>query len=522
MATELDLAAQRRLIEALRDPARYPHPVTHVSVIETHISFVLLTGSFAYKIKKAVDLGFVDYTRLESRHFFCEEELRLNRRLAPQLYLAAIRITGSTDDPIPDGAGETLEYAVQMTEFSQHDLLDQVMARDALTPAHVDTLAGMLAEFHKHALPVSPALLHGAPQSVHEPVADNFNTLQSLPLLPHPQLDTLQAWCEAEYHKLEPLLTTRRQSGWIRECHGDLHLGNMLLFRHEPLVFDCIEFNPALRWIDVISDLAFLTMDLTAHGRPDYAWRLLNGWLEITGDHTGLSLLRYYQVYRALVRAKVAGLRAIDTAQTGGERQAARNWMTNYLDQASRLACASPRALILMHGFSGSGKSSLARMIAEHIGAICVRSDVERKRMHGLPALVTSGSAINAGLYTETATRATHDRLAALTRAVLEAGYPVLIDASNLQKWQRDGFSNLANLLDVPFLILDCQAPETVLRQRISSRRNDVSEATLAVLAQQLQEADPLDAQEQQHTITIDTTRQDLQATLADIRRHLH
>lgn len=520
MATDAALARQRRLIEALRDPARYPHPVDNVTVIETHISFVLLTGVFAYKIKKAIDLDFVDYTQLERRRFFCDEELRLNRRLAPQLYLAVLPLAGTPDNPSWEN-NEPIEYAVQMAEFPQRDLLDQALNRGELTPLHIDALADMLANFHSGAPPCAQEQPYGSPESVWRPVADNFNLLQSLPLIPHPQLGKLQTWCDAEYQKLEAVFRERKAAGWIRECHGDLHLGNLLLFNNTPLVFDCIEFSPALRWIDIINDLAFLIMDLSAHGRPDYAWRLLNGWLEKTGDYAGLALLRFYLSYRALVRAKVAGLRSCDPDLPLNEQQTARNWAATYLDHACRVASPAPRALLLMHGFSGSGKSRLAQLLAEHLGGICLRSDVERKRLHHLAPLAASQSAIHADLYAETVTRATYEHLAALASSVLASDYPVIIDATCLQKWQRAGLRELAQQQGIPWRILDCHAPLETLRQRVASRKSDASEATLEALERQIQEAEPLDAQERQHTISVDTTTEGRRKVIAEIQRHL-
>lgn len=520
MATELDLAAQRRLVEALRDPAGYPHPVGHVSVIETHISFVLLTGNFAYKIKKAVDLGFVDYTTLAQRQFFCEEELRLNRRLAPSLYLAVVPLSGSPEHPVLDNGGEPIEFAVKMTEFAQRDLLDQVLARDELTFSQLDILALRLAEFHQQMPSAPPASVFGSLQTVQGAVADNFTTLRA-DLAGDARLRALHAWCERECTSLEATLRARQASGWIREGHGDLHLGNLLLHRGKPLAFDCIEFNPSLRWIDVINDLAFLVMDLVAHGRPDYAWHLLNTWLENTGDYAGMAMLRFYMVYRALVRAKVACLRKNDPAQAPSVQQLATEAASHYLDIAQLLSLPAPRVLLITHGFSGSGKSRLARQIIEHLGGIRLRADVERKRLQQLAPLQASQSGLNTGLYTPSATEATYARLATLAETVTQAGYPVIIDAACLYRWQRNLFRELTHRLGLHYLILDCHAPVDVMRQRIVARHNDPSEATQAVLEQQLASAETLAAGELPCCISVDSTDDYLPAVLNQIRLYL-
>ncbi|SFN23563.1 hypothetical protein SAMN05660284_00959 [Formivibrio citricus] len=512
--------AQRQLVEALKNPACYPHPVDEVCVIETHISFVLLTGPFAYKIKKAVDLGFVDYTTLEKRRFYCNEELRLNRRLAPQLYLETVVISGAPDSPRFGQDDGALEYAVKMRQFSQQDLLDQVLARNGQGEVQVDALAAELAGFHQCAPIADAQSPWGSPECIRAPVDANFAFFRERPDACPLRLAELQRWSEAELARLEPVFRQRKAQGLVRECHGDLHLGNMLLFDGQPLVFDCIEFSDELRWIDVFNDLAFLTMDLAVHGRPDHAWRLLNGWLEITGDYAGLETWRFYEVYRALVRAKVAGLRAQDTALAATEREAANASQSAYLDFAT--AALQPRtpAVIVTHGFSGSGKSTAARQLAASFGAVCLRSDVERKRLHGLPPLARSGSAIGGGLYTTAATTATYEYLKTLAETIVSAGCPVIVDAAFLLRWQRQLFRDLAQAKDIPFLILDCQAPASVLLQRLAVRVShgyDASEANPAVLAQQLANADALGEDERGRVVVVDTAQDGIGKALEEI-----
>ncbi len=502
MRCEITLAMQRQLVEALRNPACYPHPVDKVTLIETHISFVLLTGSFAYKIKKAVDLGFVDYTTLARRRLFCEEELRLNRRLAPGLYLDVVGFRGTPENPRFCADCETIEYAVKMAEFSQQDLLAAVLARNALTGLHVDRLARRLAAFHMAAPAVAAQAGLGSAQAVCKTVEDNFACI--IERHADPRLAVLHGWCTSGYARLRDRICQRRADGWVRECHGDLHLGNLVLVADEPQAFDCIEFSDELRWIDVISDLAFLVMDLAVHGRPDYGRRLLTAWLEITGDYEGLVLLNFYQAYRALVRAKVALLRANGLQASAG--RSSYDQATVYLDHAFSLMTPPRPALLVTHGFSGSGKTALARRVAEQTGPILLRSDVERKRLHGLAPLANSNSAPDAGIYSGPATRATYDRLARLAAMLLDAGHAVIIDAACLLRWQREHFLALARQASVPVLILDCQAPPATLRLRVSQRTGDASEAGASILDQQLKTAELLSPAEQSLALAIDTT----------------
>lgn len=266
------------LIRALQDEALYDHPVTGFTVVETHISWVMLTGDFAYKIKKPVNLGFLDFSTLEKRRFYCEEELRLNRRLAPQLYLAVVAITGTVDKPRLNGEGKVIEYAVKMRQFDQARQFDRLLARGRLRAEHIDRVAALIAAFHRRAAAAATDSLYGSPELVWQPVAENHD--QILPLLrdtdDEARLRRIQAWFEQQFTRHRPLFLRRKAEGRIRECHGDLHLANIALFDHEVVIFDCLEFNDRLRWIDVISDAAFLVMDLQSRGQAPLGWRFLN------------------------------------------------------------------------------------------------------------------------------------------------------------------------------------------------------------------------------------------------------
>lgn len=487
----------RELIRQLLRPAAYDHPVNAIRHIETHISHVLLCGDYAYKIKKDLNLGFVDFSSLAKRLAACQEEIRLNQRLAPQVYLGVVPITGSSESPQVNGPGKPIEYAVKMRQFPPDATLDRIDAEGRLTPAQVEAIGRRLARFH--GLDCARADSHdawGDPEQVWQPVAQNF--IQIAPLLTtdddRAQLDALQLWSEAEHRRLIPLMIERKRDGFVRECHGDLHLGNLAWVDDHLLVFDCLEFDPALRWIDIESEIAFCTMDLMARGHMNLAWLLLNTWLEDTGDYAGLPLLRYYAVYRALVRAKIAAVRASQTQSA--ERAAAESDMRALLALATRLTVHPwPVRLDITHGLSGSGKTTITRALMQTPGAIRLRSDVERKRLAGLDALAASGSATGQGLYAEEATRHTYAHLARLAGDLLKAGWPVIVDATFIGRGQRDRFRALAQARGVPFHILDFDVAEALLRERVARRGKtgrDASEAGLDVLAHQLQTAEPL------------------------------
>jgi len=476
------------LVSALQQPALFPHPVTRFAVVETHISVILLTGPYAYKFKKPVNFGFLDFSTLAKRRHCCAEELRLNRRLAPQLYLDLVPVSAG---PRLGDAGEVIEYAVRMREFDQEAQFDRLLATGRLDPRYIDALAVRIADFHAGVAVAGTGASFGTPAAVQAPVEENFR--QILDNLGDAEarrtLAPLQDWSLRTFHELQPLFIARRDGGFIRECHGDLHLRNIALVDDAPLAFDCIEFNDNLRWIDIISEVAFMVMDLEQRGRPGLASRFLNAWLERGGDYAGLVLLRFYQVYRAMVRAKVDCLRAhqadIDTATSTA---ILRDYHA-YVELAAGYTRPAQPALLLMHGLSGSGKTTVSSYLLEHLPAIRIRSDIERKRLHGLSADARTGAGIDQGIYDRASGERTYRRLVELAATVLEAGYTVIVDAAFLHAAQRVPFAALAGARGVPCVIIDCRAQEAELRARIARRARDsadASEADSQVLDHQL------------------------------------
>lgn len=498
----------RRMLDALVDTlARDAGPVT---VLETHISAVLLTAQRAYKLKKPVDLGFLDFTQLRQRRHFCREELRLNRRLAPDTYLAVLPITGSVTAPRLGGTGRAIDYAVEMRRFPQEALFDHLLADGRLEGMHVDALAECIAHFHQ-CLPPAPAdSPYGRPGDLLQAARDNLTALRAdAGPRSRARLDWLATWTEAEFRRRRALLVRRRIDGQVRECHGDLHLGNIVWLDGRPVPFDGIEFDPALRWQDVQGELAFLTMDLTRRGRPDLAHRVRDRYLQRTGDYSGTPLVDYFEVYRALVRAKVARLRAAGATAPGARFQALRECV-GCLRLAETLTRPRRPWLAITHGLAGSGKTHYADWLALRLPLIRLRSDVERKRLLGLAAAARTASGIDQGAYRAEVTVATYRHLARLARRLLAAGWPVLVDASFLIAGERQRFARLAASLGVPFHILACGAPPDELRQRVERRTaqaDDASEASRAVLDVQTARYRPLAPDEQTLAITIDTTR---------------
>jgi uncharacterized protein len=474
MATPPDVSSSL-LVHALA--AQLP-----AEVIATHISWVLLTAGLAYKIKQPVRLPFVDYSTLARRRHCCEEEVRLNGRLAPSLYLGVERITGSAAAPRLGGAGPAIEYAVRMRRFAAGALFGEQLAAGTLQPSHVDALATLLARFHEQA---AVAKTDGSFGDVPRRRAVAVAALDgSRRLADREQRAQLREWLERASAALAPLWRARLQRGRVRECHGDLHLDNVLVLADGVAAFDGIEFDPALRWIDVVDDLAFAVMDFGARGRADFGWRLLDGWLAVTGDHDGVPALAFASVYRALVRAEVELMR--------GRPDAARRYFDAALEWTRRPA----PTLTITHGLPGSGKTYDSQRLLERTGAIRLRSDVERKRLFGLTMFADSrGSGVE--LYTPETTARTYTQLCDIARGLLQAGWPVIIDAAFLRRDERRAAQQVATDLRVPFAILHCEAPAELLRRRVAARTGDASEADIAVLARLEAAAEPLDAAEQ-------------------------
>lgn len=494
-------------ILAMLKPEIYAFPVKTCRLIETHISWVILTGDYVYKIKKPVNLGFVDFSTLEKRKYYCEEELRLNRRLAPDLYLDVISLTGSGDHPVLNGKDKAFEYAVRMRQFSQEMQLDHVLARNELRQDMIDSLAGLIARFHQQVEVAGINDMAGKPEQVYQPVRENFIQIRTR-IQDKSKLDVLDAieqWNEELFNRIKNSLAERKQHGFIRECHGDLHLRNLAWYDNKPLAFDCLEFNSDFRWIDVISEVAFLVMDLEDHKQPELAQRFLNRYLEYTGDYAGCRVLRFYLSYRAMVRAKVAAIRLSQSGTTQQESNAAGDEMDSYLQLALSYKKQTKPFLIITRGMSASGKSTLTQPLLEKIGAIRIRSDIERKRLFGITPDQDAHAEPEQGIYRREATHKTYLKLLELSETIIDAGLPVIVDATFSTAEQRQLFKELATKKQVRFIILEFITSEETLKQRIRNRTQDVSDADIHILENQIKNWHPLEQDEKTYSIPIHT-----------------
>ncbi|HUG20149.1 MAG TPA: AAA family ATPase, partial [Planctomycetaceae bacterium] len=478
-----------------------------VELIETHLSCLFLVGDRAYKLKKPVDFGFVDFTTLEQRKFYCEEELRLNQRTAAELYRGVRTITGTVDSPRLDGDGPVLDYVVEMERFSQDDLLSRWERDGRLTFEHMDQLAESIASFHEKCPIASADSPFGASDRIIHTMNQNFEFLSDdrLPSEVHSRIQNLKMWAMLRHLELEEWFSDRKTAGRIRECHGDMHLDNLIMRHGKITAFDGIEFNEDFRWIDTISEIAFCAMDLAHRGHPELSHHFVNRYLEITGDYSSLKGLPYYLCERAMVRAKVTWLRILQNPGDAEQKQLHEE-LNRFVALAERYAFERPNGLILMCGVSGSGKSFGAEKIVHELGAIRIRSDVERKRIAAETGLDPED------LYSSEMTKDTYARLHQLAVMSIRQGALVVLDATYNNIFWRTLELGSAKGCQVPFRILFMTASEEVLQDRIRRRQQagtDPSDADLLVLAEQLRARDPISEAEREFTIDVDTEQPD-------------
>lgn len=503
------------LPEALLQPDVYPHPVTTVELIETHLSWVFLTGEFVYKVKKPVHFDFVDFSSLARRRHFCSEEVRCNRAFAPELYLGVAAILAADDGGVrmvlepPSQGAAVLEYAVRMRQFDGALQADRLLAAGQLALQEMRQFGARLATQHAQL----PEL--DRPYAPGEAVLDNFRTIRATPAgRDLHQLQQLQNYAQSQLDQFDDLLKTRHAAHFVRECHGDLHLSNLARLQDGITAFDCLEFDQDLRNIDFWCDAGFLFMDCCVREREDLGYAFVDGYLDTGGDYEGAQLLPMFADYRSVVRAKIAALRYV---QTGDD--ADRSRLLKHLDWSLQRQARPLGRLWVMCGLSGSGKSYWADQLLPQLPAIRLRSDVLRKRSHGLEPDQSSGSAVGDGLYQQSYSEQVYAALGRHAAALLNQGEDVILDAACLQASQRQVLYAAANAIGASVSLVYCTAPETLLRERITRRKQqgtDPSEADHAVLDWQLTHFEAPRADEP--VVEIDTAVMSLDQLLALLR----
>ncbi|HET6575876.1 MAG TPA: AAA family ATPase [Fimbriiglobus sp.] len=461
------------LIALLSRPEAYPHPVDRVEVRQTHISVVFLAGDFAYKVKKPVDLGFLDFTTLTKRRHFCDEETRLNRRLAPGVYRGVVPVTR---DGI-EGAGEAVEWAVKMARLPDEASLRWHVRHGGVSPRQVEALVVRIAEFHRTAEANDRIAAFGRFDVVAGNARENFaqSRGQVGTTVSRAVFDRLEALTEAELTCLRPVIESRATRGVPRDTHGDLRLEHVYLLPDGLAIIDCVEFSERFRFADPVADAAFLVMDLLAEGRPDLARTFAEAYFTASGDGEGRQLLPFYVAYRAAVRGKVQGMKAAEPEVPAADRTTARRrsaafWLLalGQLEEPARRPC-----LVLIGGLPGTGKSTLARGLAGVGGFEVIRSDVMRKEL--------AAQVSDEARYSSEWTERTYAECLRRTEALVFEGKRVIVDATFREDWRRDQFLAAAKGLGVPGLLLVCNVPPEVVQGRLAARTGDVSDADWTV-----------------------------------------
>lgn len=487
------------LISQMLDPDFYPHSVQEpLQLIQTHVSYVILTGEYAYKIKKPVNFGFLDYSSLEKRQHFCQEELRLNRLGAAELYLDVLPVTETGIG----GAGEPIEYLVKMRQFPQDTLLMAMFERGELSEELVIELAKTIARFHAKTATSDYIRSFGKVERVREAIDQNYEQSEKYIGIAQTQaqFDDCRQYTDRLFANCQHWFDRRIAQDKIRECHGDVHLNNIAYWKHQLLLFDCIEFNEPFRFVDVMFDVAYIVRDLDSGDRSDLATLFLNTYLEQTGDWEGLQVLPFYVNRQAYVRAKIVSFLLDDPAVSTADKAWAQKTAAQFYQLAWRYCQPQQGQIILVSGLSGAGKSTTARTLAKQTGAIHLRSDAVRKHLGGI-AVDDRG---DASLYTPEMHEKTYARLLELGLLLAESGYTVILDAKYDRQHYRQAAIDLAQSHQIPLQILFCDAPIEVRRDRVAKRTGDIADATVDLVPQQA--FDLFTEVEQSYVQTLNTT----------------
>lgn len=481
-------------ISSLLHPDAYPEPTAAVHLLQTHVSFLFVTDRFVYKVKKPVNLGFLDFTTLERRFFYCNEELRLNRRLAPDVYREVVPVRAASHGATFRGDGRIIDYAVKMVRLPEELMMSRLLAEGAVTPAQILTLAGVIARFH-HSAATSPAIArYGTPAAVRANWEENFRIAGQFidRTVSRSDYGLIRGWVGEFLDRNEQLFSQRVTEGFIREGDGDLHAGNICL-ADPPVIFDCIEFNERFRYLDTAADIAFLLMDLEYYRAGHFVSSFVEEYCRITGDTGIRKLLPFYQVYRAFIRGEVESIKATEPELSVREREEAGESARKHFRLARGLIVREglPLTLYITCGLSGSGKSAVAAELSFQLGLALFSSDLVRKRLAGIPPTERRGGDYLGGIYDQEFTRRTYDRLRDLAHEALGNGRSVIVDATFRDPLERRAFRELAAAHGARFVILAVRCPEVLILERLEARegRDDViSDARRDVFVRQKSE----------------------------------
>ncbi len=503
---------ERKLINQLLKPSTYPDVTRNVTLLQTHISFLFLTDDYVYKIKKPVDLGFLNFTTLDRRRFYCEEEVRLNRRLCPDVYLGVVQIRESEQGITFNGSGIIVEYAVKMRRLPEHRMLDRLLQEDKVEENDVRRIEATIARFHETAERSTEIDRYGDLSVIKHNWDENFRQIADFigVTISRQDMDMIEEWVYFFLSHREKLFAERVDGGFIRDCDGDIHAENICL-GDKICIFDCIEFNERFRYIDTAADIASLLMDFDYHNKRSFSDIFIAEYRTLSGDTGMLQILEFYKLYRAFVRGKVESFKLHDRDMTSDEKTSAREKAIRHfrLARGYILRKKLAPALILFSGLMGTGKSTLASEIAFEVGLDLVRSDVVRKKIAGIPATERDFSGYNTGIYSADYSKETYGRLLKTAEKTLSSGSGIVLDASFRRRSDREPFRLLAQKLNIPFFIINTSCADELVKQRLTSRMSNVKEPSdgrWEIFYNQKAEFECITENEGEH-IVLDTSR---------------
>ena len=502
------------IVDALLNPNAYDEAVKNIRLVQTHISWIFLTGKHVYKVKKPVNFGFLDFTTLQKRKLFCEKELELNKRLAPDMYLEVVPINQSGGKIKIKGDGETIEYAVKMKELPQETMMSKLLERNDVNNRMIDRIAKIVSDFHSKTKKINRN--------------DSFNVIrfnwdecfsQTKPFINitigKENFDYIESTIKKFMTNNKTIFERRINEGKIRECHGDLHSGNIFI-SDKIYIFDAIEFNDRFRFCDVASEVAFLTMDLDFQNKQDLSIQFIGKYIEYSKDHGIKKLLDFYKCYRAYVRGKVTSFKLNDKDVSKEEKLESENLAKKYFNLAFNYSKKLGPRLVVMCGLTGTGKSNVSKNIAKIIKGKIIRSDIVRKELGGISSTKHKFDDYNRGLYSEEFTDRTYSEMINIARETLTKGISCVLDATFSKKEYRKEAANLEKELNLPFFIVECICPEHVIRNRLDKRikGKSVSDGRWEIYLDQKKDFEPIGSDEREH-IVIDTTKKnDLEKVL--------
>jgi len=464
----------RSILKSLLKPDAYPEPTSKVEMVQTHVSWIFLTDSHAYKIKKPVDFGFLNFSTIDRRRFYCNEEVKYNRRLCPDIYEGVVELRQTLAGASFQGNGQVIDYAVKMKRLPAERMLDRLVTNDTVTALELRNVARVIADFHR-TVPTSPAISeYGRLDRILCNWNENFEQASAFEntTLPALEREYVKNWVLSFSNQNADIFDRRINGGFIRECDGDIHLENICLVNGTTYIFDCIEFNDRFRCCDTAADVAFLLMDLDFYGRHDLSVEVIAAYQEASGDDEILAVIDFYKIYRAFVRGKIESFQASDTGIDQDAQAAATQRAIKYFRLARGYIERSKLqpTLFITCGLMGCGKSTLAGQLSFELGITSFNSDIVRKQMAGIVPLSAVPVAFGKSIYSEQNNADTYNELLRLAEIEIAAGRSVIVDACFIHEHDRLAFASLAKRFNARFVVLYVSCSEAINRRRLSAR----------------------------------------------------